>query len=176
MRCSIGGRQGSRHARPGRSGMLNPGGYGAKTATPDVPSPCRRKSSTRNGSRDDRRHRYREDGKSSRIVTCTGDSRVEPGRWDRQCALARPPARPSPALERAVRSGRAGRWLVTPQLNNGGAIQGTGRNSTPAATDNYDQSPGQMRQIPHPSGGRKMHIASPAYVQGDGSGCLNHGD
>ena len=90
--------------------------------------------------------------------------------------LARPPARPSPALGRAIRSGRAGRWLVTPQLNNGGAIQGTGRNSTPAATNNYDQNPGQMRQIPHSSGGRKMHIASPAYVQGDGSGCLNHGD
>ena len=51
-------------ARPGTSGMLNPGGFGAKTAILDVRSRWRGKPSTLNGFTGDCRHGYRQDGKS----------------------------------------------------------------------------------------------------------------
>ena len=54
--------------RPGMPGTLNPGGFGAKTAILDVRSGWRRKPGTLNGLTRDCRHRYRQEGKSSRNV------------------------------------------------------------------------------------------------------------
>ena len=52
--------------RPGLPGKLNPSGFGAMTAIPDVRSGWRRKPGTLNGLTRDCRHRYQQEGKSSR--------------------------------------------------------------------------------------------------------------
>ena len=56
-------------AGPRTSGMLNPGGFGAMTAILDVRSQWRGKPSRHNGLTGVCRHRYLQDGKSSRNMT-----------------------------------------------------------------------------------------------------------
>ena len=53
-------------AGPKTSGVLNQCAFGAMTAILDVSSQRRRKPSGHNGLKGDRRHRYRQDGKSGR--------------------------------------------------------------------------------------------------------------
>ena len=55
-----------RQGGPGRSGMLNPGDFDAKTAILDVPPSWRGKVRRYNGLTGGRRHRHRQDGKSGR--------------------------------------------------------------------------------------------------------------
>ena len=56
-------------AEPGTSGMLNPGGFGAMMAIPDVRSQWRGKPSRHKGLTGVFRHRYLQDGKSGRNVS-----------------------------------------------------------------------------------------------------------